>query len=118
MSTLSPTERCPQERCCHSGLCYHRGPDVVPSTTRPGIVQMMGAPATPSLQFLRLLRVLRLQRYVADYESFLALEEGLGLQPVGPFELEVARVISSIFTLVSKKPGGKYSVPSKEDFVL
>jgi len=55
---------------------------------------------------------------VADYESFLALEEGLGLQPVGPFELEVARVISSIFTLVSKKPGGKYSVPSKEDFVL
>ena len=26
---------------------------------------------------------------VADYESFLALEEGLGLQPVGPFELEV-----------------------------
>ena len=48
MSTLSPTERCPQERCCHSGLCYHRGPDVVPSTTRPGIVQRMGAPATPS----------------------------------------------------------------------
>lgn len=56
----------------------------------------------PSLAFLRLLRVLRLQRYVADRDSFQRLQQAFGIEPfdVRPYQIEVARVLSSLFTLV------------------
>ena len=56
----------------------------------------------PSLALLRLLRVLRLQRYVSDRESFLRLQQAFGIEPfdVRPYQIEAARVLSSLFTLV------------------
>lgn len=60
--------------------------------------------------FLRLLRVLRLQRYVQDIQSFRRFEEALGLQTeVKPYQLEVARVITSIFTLLFISSGLIYN---------
>lgn len=56
---------------------------------------------TGRLAFLRLLRVLRLQRFVRDFESFEAFTAGFGLQgQAKPYQLELARVVSSIFTLL------------------
>jgi voltage-gated potassium channel len=55
---------------------------------------------------LRLLRVLRLQRFVADGESFRNFQLSLGISPSlstssrVPYALQLARVLSSVFTLV------------------
>ena len=62
--------------------------------------------------FLRLARVLRLQRYVQDIRSFRRFEAALGFNPlnVQPYQLEVARVVSSIFTLLFVSSGLIYKV--------
>jgi voltage-gated potassium channel len=56
--------------------------------------------------------VLRLQRYVQDIRSFRRFEAALGFNPldVQPYQLEVARVVSSIFTLLFVSSGLIYKV--------
>jgi voltage-gated potassium channel Kch len=84
--------------------------------------------SSSSLINLRLLRVLRLQRVLADMDSFLEFQRALGIikatgvdddgrdglassnTQVKPYELQLARVILSIFTLVSVSTGLIYSV--------
>ncbi|GMH76527.1 hypothetical protein TrLO_g15985 [Triparma laevis f. longispina] len=63
------------------------------------------------LTFLRLLRILRLQRYVSDFESFKNLEIALGIPPtnVKKSQLQFARFFSSIGTLLFISTGLIYA---------
>ena len=72
----------------------------------PVLLRLAGVPLEASaLSFLRLLRVLQLQRFVRDAASWRRLESAIGL-PVPLDEravntqLQVARVVSSVFTLL------------------
>ena len=60
---------------------------------------------------LRLLRILRLQRVLIDYETFKKFEMALGLpsSDTRPYQLQLARVVISIFTLLSVTSGLIYS---------
>jgi len=60
---------------------------------------------------LRLLRLLRFQRVLEDMETFQKFEILFGLKPadVRPYQLQLARVIISIFTLVFVSTGLIYS---------
>lgn len=60
---------------------------------------------------LRLLRILRLSRVLTDLETFGRFEIALGLKPsdVKSYQLELAKVLLSIFTLVSVATGLIYS---------
>jgi len=69
---------------------------------------------------LRLLRILRLQRVLTDIDTFADFQRGLGILPssakdeeqsssVQPYKLQLARVILSIFTLLSVSSGLIYS---------
>jgi len=60
---------------------------------------------------LRLLRVLRFQRVLADLETFKNFEMGLGLKAseIRPYQLQLARVLVSIFTLLSVSTGLMYT---------
>ena len=85
----------------------------------PGIMQVVsllgiGVPAnllSGVLVNLRMLRVLRLQRVLKDYETFCKFEQAVGLDPsdIRPYQLELARVVISIFTLLSVTAGVVYS---------
>jgi voltage-gated potassium channel len=67
---------------------------------------------TEGLQNLRLLRILRLQRILQDKSTFTNFLKGLGLPPfdVRPYQLQLARVVISIFTLLSVSSGFIYAV--------
>lgn len=60
---------------------------------------------------LRLLRILRLQRVLRSMESFADFQMALGIPrtEVKPYQLELARVVLSIFTLLSISTGLIYS---------
>jgi len=62
---------------------------------------------------LRLLRILRLQRVLQDLETFSSFAAALGLgdgaKQVKPFQLQLARVILSLFTLLSVSAGLIYA---------
>lgn len=60
---------------------------------------------------LRLLRILRLQRVLRSRESFADFQMALGIPrtKVKPYQLELARVVLSIFTLLSISTGLIYS---------
>jgi len=60
---------------------------------------------------LRLLRILRLQRVLTDLDTFGTFEVALGLRPsdVRPYQLDLARVVLSIFTLLSVSSGLIYT---------
>ena len=69
-----------------------------------------------SYSFLRLLRVLRLQRLLTDVETFAEVREALGLSSTFDrsrveMTLQLARVFSSLFTLlfVVRAPASLYS---------
>ena len=63
------------------------------------------------LQVLLLLRVLRLKRVLTDINTFGRFEVALGLRPndVRPYQLQLARVLLSIFTLLSVSSGLIYT---------
>lgn len=85
----------------------------------PGIMQVVamlgvGVPAnllSGALVNLRLLRVLRLQRVLKDYDTFCKFAQVVGLDPsdIRPYQLQLARVVISIFTLLSVTAGLVYS---------
>jgi voltage-gated potassium channel len=60
---------------------------------------------------LRLLRILRLQRVLTDMTTFTQFEVSLGLNAsdIRPYQLQLARVVLSIFTLLSVASGLIYS---------
>lgn len=61
---------------------------------------------------LRLLRILRLQRVLQDLETFSSFTYALGLgsaKEVKPYQLQLARVILSLFTLLSISAGLIYA---------
>ena len=85
----------------------------------PGLVKFMVAvgisvPASftgGALINLRLLRLLRLQRVLIDYETFEKFELALGLNvsDTRPYQLQLARIVISIFTLLSVTAGLVYT---------
>jgi len=64
-----------------------------------------------ALANLRLLRILRLQQLLYDMETFGKVEVALGIKPgdVRPYQLQLARVVISIFTLCSVSSGLIYA---------
>lgn len=67
--------------------------------------------SSASLINLRLLRILRLQRVLEDMTTFSDFQAALGIETteVKPYKLELARVVLSIFTLLSVSTGLVYS---------
>ena len=67
------------------------------------------------LQNLMLLRVLRLNRVLTDTNTFERFEVALGIKSrdVRPYQLQLARVILSIFTLLSVASGLIYTAEHK-----
>ena len=79
----------------------------------PLLIQLMmdsQGSAVPDLAFLRLLRVLRLQRYLQDADAFNRFQLAVGVEQteVRPYQLELARVGSSLLTLIFISTGSIY----------
>lgn len=73
-----------------------------------------GSEASWTLAFLRLLRILRLQRYLRDTKTFMQLTESIGVTfKVGGFELQLARAVISISTLLFISSGLMYTFEHK-----
>jgi len=71
----------------------------------------LSMPPSDTLSFLRLLRILRLQRFVSDFDSFAKLELALGLSPssIKKSQLQFARVFISLLTLLFISTGLIYT---------
>mmetsp|Transcript_27806 Transcript_27806/g.42076 ORF Transcript_27806/g.42076 Transcript_27806/m.42076 type:complete len:468 (-) Transcript_27806:93-1496(-) len=77
--------------------------------------------STGGLQNLRLLRILRLQRVLVDLETFANFQTALGFQAksdtasggVKSYQLQLARVVLSLFTLLSVATGLIYTAEHK-----
>jgi hypothetical protein len=89
------------------------------ATIMPGIENVFGIPMTASalqfdsagLQNLLLLRVFRLRRVLTDIKTFGRFEMALGIKrnDIRPYQLQLARVLLSIFTLLSVASGLIYT---------
>lgn len=62
-----------------------------------------------TLQFLRLVRILRIQRFLADPASFAKLVGATSAGAVKPYELQLARTVNSVSTLVFISSGLVYN---------
>lgn len=88
---------------------------VLPLLDAAGVLQgdaiFYGWPNSAGLQNLLLLRVLRLRRVLTDIGTFRRFAGALGLRSkdVRPYQLQLARVILSIFTLLSVSTGLIYT---------
>jgi len=80
-----------------------------PHVSLPG--WLLSSSANSALLNLRLLRTIKLQRVLTDQETYKNFEIALGMKrtDVRPYQLQLARVIISIFTLVSVSTGLIYS---------
>ncbi len=78
------------------------------SIAMPGSTEAVNATVLSSL---RLLRILRLQRFLVDFDSFAKLEMAIGLSPseLKISQLQFARVFSSLFTLLYISTGLIYA---------
>jgi len=77
----------------------------------PFVLQQAGLGQFREITFLRLLRVLRLQRYLRSLESFESIV-GPVAGSVRPYQLELARVSSSLFAALFITAGLVYVVES------
>jgi len=75
----------------------------------PLVLQLLGVAEIAPLEFLRILRILRLQRFLQDPESFGQLI-GRNAADVRPLDLELARAVLSISTLLFVSSGLMYNV--------
>jgi Ion transport protein len=88
---------------------------MIPDSIRDEVVFLPSALSKPSELFnLRLLRVLRLQRFLRDLDTFERLMERvsggmMGTNKVQEWQLKLARVVSSLFTLLSVVSGLIYT---------
>ena len=71
----------------------------------------LSMPQSDTFSFLRLLRILRLQRFVSSFDSFAKLETALGLDPstVKKSQLQFARVFISLLCLLFISTGLIYT---------
>ncbi|KAL7546472.1 hypothetical protein ACHAWF_009807 [Thalassiosira exigua] len=73
---------------------------------------LLSSSASSALLNLRLLRTLKFQRVLTDERTFVNFEMALGMKKerdVRPYQLQLARVLISIFTLVSVSTGLIYT---------
>lgn len=82
---------------------------VFPYVSLPG--WLLSSSASSALLNLRLLRILKFQRVLTDENTYMNFEMALGMRKteVRPYQLQLARVIISIFTLVSVSTGLIYT---------
>ena len=80
-----------------------------PHVSLPG--WLVSSSANSALLNLRLLRTLKFQRVLTDENTYMNFEMALGMRKtdVRPYQLQLARVIISIFTLVSVSTGLIYT---------
>ena len=85
-------------------------PGLIKFTVAVGLAVPAGI-TSGALINLRLLRLLRLQRVLVDYETFKKFELALGLNKsdTRPYQLQLARIVISIFTLLSITAGLVYT---------
>lgn len=83
-------------------------PDSIDKSTLP-LPTWMTSPST--LINLKLIRVLRLRRVLQDMETFNKFERALGIRNSGvkPWQLQLGRVLLSLFTLLSVSSGLLYA---------
>jgi len=81
------------------------------AATIAGIIFPTWITSSSTLVNLRLLRILRLQRILEDMDTFAAFEEALGFPrgAIRPWQLQLARVLLTIFTLISVSTGLIYA---------
>ena len=82
----------------------------VPYVSLPGWL-LLSSSNSAALLNLRLLRILKFQRVLTDQNTFSSFQMALGMQrtAVRPYQLQLARVVISIFTLVSVSTGLIYA---------
>lgn len=81
----------------------------IPGVSLPG--WLVSSSASSALLNLRLLRILKFQRVLTDQNTYTNFELALGMKQtdVKPYQLQLARVVISIFTLVSVSTGLIYT---------
>ena len=77
----------------------------------PSSILPLWLSSNSGLSTLLLLRILRLQRVLTDMDTFTQFELSLGLNAsdIRPYQLQLARVLLSVFTLLSVSTGLIYS---------
>jgi voltage-gated potassium channel len=82
-----------------------------PAPDLPGWLVSTSASSSSALLNLRLLRILKFQRVLTDEKTYMKFEMALGMKKsdVRPYQLQLARVIISIFTLASVSTGLIYA---------
>jgi voltage-gated potassium channel len=82
-----------------------------PAPSLPGWLVALSSTSNSALLNLRLLRILKFQRVLTDEKTYMKFEMALGMKKsdVRPYQLQLARVIISIFTLASVSTGLIYS---------
>ena len=83
---------------------------LLPHVILPGWL-LSSTSANSALLNLRLLRILKFQRILTDKDTYMKFELALGMREsdVRPYQLQLARVAVSIFTLVSVSTGLIYA---------
>ena len=86
-------------------------PLLIPNTANAYNMLPQWLTSSSGLINLRLLRLLRLQRVLTDMETFSKFETALGISrsTVKPYQLQLARVVLSVFTLLSVSSGLIYT---------
>ena len=82
----------------------------IPGVSLPGWL-LSTSSANSALLNLRLLRILKFQRVLTNQNTYMNFEMALGMKQtdVRPYQLQLARVVISIFTLVSVSTGLIYT---------
>jgi voltage-gated potassium channel len=82
----------------------------IPGVSLPGWL-ISTSSANSALLNLRLLRILKFQRVLTNENTYMNFEMALGMKQtdVRPYQLQLARVVISIFTLVSVSTGLIYT---------
>jgi len=83
---------------------------LIPGVSLPGWL-LSTSSANSALLNLRLLRILKFQRVLTNQNTYMNFEMALGMKQtdVRPYQLQLARVVISIFTLVSVSTGLIYT---------
>jgi voltage-gated potassium channel len=89
---------------------YFQMAGMVPHLTLPTWI-LSSSSSNSALLNLRLLRILKFQRILTDKDTYMNFELALGMRErdVRPYQLQLARVVISIFTLVSVSTGLIYA---------
>ena len=86
----------------------------IPGVSLPAWL-LSSSSASSALLNLRLLRILKFQRVLTDQNTYMNFEMALGMKQtdVKPYQLQLARVVISIFTLLSVSTGLIYTAENE-----